>query len=98
MPSDAGVAQFVRDHALDRMRIAGKPAGARTGDQGIAVLNPYTQERIGSVPKATLEEVREAFAIAHAAQPKLTRAERAGILQKAAELVREHRDDIARLI
>jgi putative phosphonoacetaldehyde dehydrogenase len=98
MPNDTGVAQFIRDHALDRMRIAGKPAGVRTGEQGIAVFNPHTQERIGSVPKATLEEVREAFGIAHAAQPKLTRAERAAILQKAAELVREHRDDIARLI
>jgi putative phosphonoacetaldehyde dehydrogenase len=98
MRSDATVAQFIRDHALDRMRLAGKPAGARNGEQGIAVFNPYTQERIGSVPKATLEEVREAFDAAHACQPKLTRAERAAILQKAAELVREHRDDIARLI
>ncbi|WP_445263667.1 phosphonoacetaldehyde dehydrogenase [Ramlibacter sp. PS3R-8] len=80
------------------MRIGGKPAGTRTGEQGIAVFNPYTQERLGSVPKATLEEVRRAFDSAHACQPKLTRAERAGILQKAAELVREHRDDIARLI
>lgn len=92
------IASFIREHALDRMRIGGKPAGARTGEQGIAVFNPYTRERIGSVPKATLEEVREAFAIAHATQPRLPRAERAGILQRAAELVREHRDDIARLI
>jgi acyl-CoA reductase-like NAD-dependent aldehyde dehydrogenase len=27
------------------------------------VFNPYTEKQIGTVPKATLEEVREAFAI-----------------------------------
>jgi phosphonoacetaldehyde dehydrogenase len=42
--------------------------------------------------------VREAFELAHAYQPRLTRAERAGILQKTAALVREHQQDIARLI
>ena len=52
----------------------------RDGDRVIPVFNPYTGERIGSVPKATLEEVREAFEVAHACQPKLTRADRAGIL------------------
>ena len=53
---------------------------------------------MGSVGKATLEEVREAFETAHACHPKLTRAERAGILQKAAALVRERLDAIAALI
>jgi phosphonoacetaldehyde dehydrogenase len=91
------IADFIRDHALDRMRIAGRKVGEGR-ERVIAVHNPYTGERIGSVPKATLEEVREAFARAHAFQPRLTRAERAGILQKTAALVREHQQDIAQLI
>ncbi len=93
------IPDFIRAHALDRMRIAGRRVGdGREGDRVIPVFNPYTGERIGSVPKATLEEVREAFEVAHACQPKLTRADRAGILQKAAALVRERLADIAALI
>lgn len=93
------IADFIRAHALDRMRIGGRAVGDdRDGDRVIPVFNPYTAERIGSVPKATLEEVREAFEQAHACRPKLTRAERAGILQKAAALVRERLEDIAALI
>ena len=93
------IPDFIRAHSLDRMRIGGRPVGdGRDGDRVIAVFNPYSGERIGSVPKATLEEVREAFERAHACRPNLTRAERAGILQKAAALVRERLDDIAALI
>ncbi|MEP6825840.1 MAG: aldehyde dehydrogenase family protein, partial [Ramlibacter sp.] len=67
------------------MRIAGRKVGeGRSGDRTIEVFNPYTEQRLGTVPKATLEEVREAFAIAHACQPKLTRYERAAILNRAA--------------
>ncbi|TFY99121.1 phosphonoacetaldehyde dehydrogenase [Ramlibacter humi] len=81
------------------MRIAGRKVGdGRDGDRVIPVFNPHTEQRIGSVPKATLDEVREAFETAHAFQPKLTRAERAGILQKAAAIIRERLDDVAGLI
>jgi putative phosphonoacetaldehyde dehydrogenase len=90
-------AEFIRDHHLDAMRIAGRQFGAGR-DRVIEVFNPFTTERIGSVPKATLEEVREAFATAHAFQPQLTRYERAAILNKAAAIVRERLDDISRLI
>ena len=93
------IASFIREQGLDRMRIAGRKAGhGRDGERVIPVFNPYTEERIGSVPKATLDEVREAFELAHAFRPRLTRAERAGILQKTAALVREHLHDIAHLI
>ncbi|HSV45429.1 MAG TPA: aldehyde dehydrogenase family protein, partial [Ramlibacter sp.] len=91
------VTQFIRDHALDAMRIAGRKVGAGR-ERAIAVHNPYTGAQIGSVPKATLEEVREAFACAHAFQARLTRFERAAILNRAAALVRERTDDIAGLI
>ena len=49
------------------MRIAGKSVGSdRVGDRCIPVANPYTGRQIGSVPKATIEEVRAAFATAAA--------------------------------
>ena len=91
------VAQFIKDHQLDAMRIGGKKVGAGRS-RFIEVLNPFTEQCIGTVPKATLEEVREAYAIAHAYKPKLSRYERAAILNKAAASVRDHLDDIANLI
>lgn len=93
------IAAFISETALDRMRIAGRQVGeGRGGERAIAVFNPYTGARIGTVPKATLEEVREAFESAHGYQAKLTRSERASILQKTAALVRERLDEIASLI
>jgi len=50
------------------------------------------------VPKATLEEVRSAYEWANAYKPRLTRFERAAILNRTAALAREHLQDIARLI
>jgi acyl-CoA reductase-like NAD-dependent aldehyde dehydrogenase len=45
----------------EALRIAGEKIGAdRGGDRMIEVFNPYTASVIGSVPKATLEEVRRA--------------------------------------
>lgn len=81
------------------MRIAGEKVGMdRRGDRCIRVSNPFTNECIGSVPKATLAEVRQAFAIAKAYRSKLTRFERANILNKAAALVRERTAQVAALI
>ena len=81
------------------MRIAGEKTGTdRTGDRCIRVFNPFTNECIASVPKATLAEVKNTFAIAHAYKPKLTRFERANILNKTAVLVRERTAQIASLI
>src|SRR6185295_1732398 len=50
------------------------------------------------VPMATVDDVRRAFAAAHAFRPNLTRAERSGILQRAATIVRERTTQIAHLI
>ncbi|MEP7099693.1 MAG: phosphonoacetaldehyde dehydrogenase, partial [Burkholderiales bacterium] len=81
------------------MRIAGEKVGMdRTGDRCIQVFNPFTNQCIASVPKATLAEVKNTFAIAHAYKPKLTRFERANILNKTAVLVRERTAQIASLI
>ena len=83
----------------ESMRIAGeKVGGGRSGDRSIVVFNPFTTQRIGSVPKATVDEVRTAFAVARAYKATLTRFERANILNKTAALVRHRTADIAGLI
>lgn len=91
--------QFIRDNQLDAMRLTGAKVGAeRSGDRAISVTNPYTGQVIGTVPKATLEEVRTTFAKAHAYKPTLTRFERAAILNKAAAIATRRLDEIAALI
>ena len=93
------IEQFILDNQLNAMRLAGaKVGGDRTGERTIAVVNPYTGATIGSVPKATLEEVRAIFAKAHAYKPTLTRFERAAILNKAAAIASRRLDEVAALI
>ena len=91
------ITSFIKQHRLDAMRLMGQCVGAGR-ERHIEVLNPYSGQRIGTVPKATLEEIRQAYEWAHAYRPTLTRYERAGILNRCAALVRERVDDIARLI
>ncbi|MEO8137974.1 MAG: phosphonoacetaldehyde dehydrogenase, partial [Betaproteobacteria bacterium] len=79
----------------EAMRIAGNKV---TRDRVIEVTNPYTRQVIGTVPKATLEDVRTAFAVARAYRPTLTRYERASILNKGAALIRARVGEIALLI
>jgi putative phosphonoacetaldehyde dehydrogenase len=64
----------------------------------IEVRFPFTGEVVGTVPKATVDEVRQAFASAHAYKSRLTRYERATIMQKAAELLRGRVDQASDLI
>ena len=93
------IQQYILDHQLNAMRLGGHKAGAeRTGDRCIAVFNPFTEAQIGSVPKATLDEVRSTFAAAHAYQPRLTRFERAAILNRAAAIISQRLDEVANLI
>ena len=49
-------------------------------DAVIEVRNPYDGTLVGTVPKATLDDVRRAFAAARAFRPTLTRHERAAII------------------
>ena len=64
-----------------KMRIAGREVG---GDRVIEVRNPYTGALVGTVPCATVEDIRSAFAIARGYRATLTRFERAEILDRAA--------------
>lgn len=79
----------------EKMRIAGKLVG---GDRVIEVRNPYSGALVGSVPKASLEDVRSAFAIARHYKSKLTRYDRYKICYRAAELLRGRTDEISDLI
>src|SRR5690242_14773680 len=88
---------FIRDQHLDSMRVAGKRVAAGVG-AAIQVFNPHTNEKLGTVPKATVQEVRNAFRIARGFQPRLTRFERAEILNRAAAIVRQRATDICALI
>jgi putative phosphonoacetaldehyde dehydrogenase len=79
----------------ESMRIAGRQVAT---DEVIEVLNPYTNEVVGTVPAGRPEHVQDAFAKAHAAHPRLTRFERQRILQTTAEVLRDRKEDFARLI
>jgi putative phosphonoacetaldehyde dehydrogenase len=81
----------------ESLRIAGRKVGATDG-RAIEVRNPFTRQVVGTVPKASLAQVREAFEIARAYKSKLSRAERAGILNRASALVRERAAGYAALI
>ena len=78
-----------------KMRIAGEEVG---GERTIDVHNPYTGAIVGTVPKATVEEVRRAIEIAKSFKPTLTRYERYRILYRTAEIIRERTDEISDLI
>ena len=79
------------------LRIAGETVGAGRAEH-IAVHHPYDGRLVGTVPKATLAEVRRAFDIARGHRARLTRHERAAILNRAADAVRARTDEIAALI
>jgi len=67
-------------------------------DRTSEVFNPYTNAVCGIVPKATIEHVREAFAIAKAYKSELTRYDRYQICYRAASAIRERTTEIAHLI
>jgi putative phosphonoacetaldehyde dehydrogenase len=93
------IQQYITDHQLNAMRLAGRKVGGdRSAERCIAVFNPYTETQIGSVPKATLNEVRDTFKTAHSYKPDLTRFERAAILNRAASLISQRLDEVAQLI
>ena len=67
----------------------------------LAVHNPATGDRIGSVPACGVQETKDAIAAAQAAQPAwadLPAKDRALILRRLADLLHEHVDDLALLM
>ena len=64
-------------------------------DDVVEVRYPFTDEVIGTVAAGRAEHAARAFDIAAAYKPKLSRYERQQILSRAAELIRERREDLA---
>lgn len=79
----------------ETLRIAGEQVAR---ERVIEVRYPYTGEVVATVPKASVDDVRRAIALARQYKPTLTRYERYKILMKAGELIAGRRDEIARLI
>lgn len=77
------------------MRIGGRKVDA----EGVVPVHyPYTNEVIGTVPAGRAEHAAQAFSIAAAYKPKLTRYERQQILFRTAELIRGRKDALSDLI
>jgi len=79
----------------EKMRIAGERIG---GLRTIDVRNPYTGALVGTVPKATVGDIRRAFAIARGYRSQLTRHDRYRILHRTAELIRARAAEVSDLI
>ncbi|SFI52172.1 Aldehyde dehydrogenase family protein, partial [Collimonas sp. OK307] len=79
----------------EKMRIGGKLVG---NDRLIEVLNPYNGKLVGTIPKATVGDIRDAFRIARQYKSKLTRFERSKIMLRAAEILRANTDAVSDLI
>ena len=79
----------------EALRIGGEKV---TRERIIEVFNPYSGDLVGTVPKASLDDVRRAFSIAKQYRSTLTRFERANILDKAAALLRERTAEAAAII
>lgn len=79
----------------EAMRIAGRKVD--TADR-VPVHYPWTNEVIGTVPAGTAEHAREAFAIASAYRPVLSRYERQTILLNAAKIISDRKARLAPII
>ncbi|HZS83691.1 MAG TPA: phosphonoacetaldehyde dehydrogenase [Stellaceae bacterium] len=79
----------------ESLRLAGRKVET---DAVLEVMNPYDNSVVGTVPRATPALVREAFDIAYAYKPKLTRYERQRILLATAERLIARKEEIADLI
>ncbi len=85
---------------LRRMYVNGQWCAASDG-RTLGVINPATEEVIADVAYGNREDARRALEAAHRAMPawmKLTAWDRAKILRKTADLMRERADSIARTL
>jgi phosphonoacetaldehyde dehydrogenase len=84
-----------RELIRESLRIAGEKVAR---DRIIEVRHPYSGGLVGSVPKATLEDVKRALKIARGYRATLTRHARYKILMAAGALIAARREALARLI
>jgi aldehyde dehydrogenase (NAD+) len=90
-PAPTAAPEVIRES----LRIAGEKVSR---DRVIEVRHPYSGDIIGTVPKATLEDVKRALSIARAFRATLTRHERYKILMSAGAIIAARREVLARLI
>ena len=87
--------QAVSPPSAESMRIAGeRVAGART----LEVFNPYTGDVVATVPRASVDDIRRAFAIARAYRPRLSRYERSEVCRNAAQIIASRAEPLSDLI
>src|SRR5216684_418165 len=84
-----------REPIRESLRIAGEKVPR---DRVIEVHHPYSGVLVGTVPKATLDDVKRALQIARSFRSRLTRHDRYRILMKAGAIIAAKREDLARLI
>jgi aldehyde dehydrogenase (NAD+) len=77
------------------LRIAGEKVFR---DRVIEVRHPYSGALAGTVPKASVDDVKRALQIARDFRSPLTRHDRYGILMRAGAIIASRRDDLSRLI
>ena len=75
-----------------------KTANASHQEMCIEVINPFTREVVGTVPRASRKQVADAFAAAAAYRPQLSRYQRQQILSKTAQLLAVAKDRFSDLI
>jgi len=87
------------DGVPDRLLIGGSWV---TGDRGsYPVVNPATEDTVGEAPEASVEQVEAAAEAAAAAFPAWSRsapAQRAELLERAADLLRKYTEDLVPLV
>jgi aldehyde dehydrogenase (NAD+) len=93
--SSSAATSVSRQPIKEALRIAGERVSR---DRVMEVRHPYTGELAGTVPKATVGDVKRALHIARNFKSPLTRHDRYQILMKAAALVAARHDDLSRLI
>ena len=93
--SAGAVPSVSRSPINEALRIGGEKVFR---DRVIEIRHPYTGALAGTVPKATLDDVRRALSIARKFRSRLTRHERYAILMKAGAIIASRRDALARLI
>ena len=81
----------------EKMRIAGRKVDGETG-KVIEVFNPYNNQVVGTVPRASRAQVVAAFDIAAAFKPTLSRYERQQILMRTGEMLVARKEEISDLI
>src|SRR3984893_17415524 len=94
MPASA-IPSAPREPIRESLRIAGDKVSR---DRVIEIHHPYSGALVGTVPKATLDDVKRALQIARSFRSTLTRHDRYRILMKAGAIIAAKHDDLARLI